>query len=60
MELTTSESHALLAFAMWDNRCTLHRVASDLEGEHMMEGATVAGLPPIGPARVRCVPEEIG
>ena len=58
MELTTSECDALRAFAMWDSRCTLHRVASDLEGEHMMEGATVAGLP-VRRAPVRSAPEEI-
>jgi hypothetical protein len=29
-------------FAMWDNRCTMHRVASDYEGERIMHRVTVA------------------
>ena len=36
-------------FAMWDNRCTLHRVASDFVGERIINRVTVAGDKPIGP-----------
>jgi taurine dioxygenase len=35
------------AFAMWDNRCTLHRVASDFVGERIIHRVTVAGEPPV-------------
>jgi taurine dioxygenase len=35
-------------FAMWDNRCTVHRVASDFVGERMIQRVTVAGEPPVG------------
>jgi taurine dioxygenase len=35
-------------FAMWDNRCTVHRVASDFVGERIIQRVTVAGEPPIG------------
>jgi taurine dioxygenase len=35
-------------FAMWDNRCTLHRVASDFVGERIIQRVTVAGEPPVG------------
>jgi taurine dioxygenase len=35
------------AFAMWDNRCTLHRVASDFLGERIIHRVTVAGEPPV-------------
>ncbi len=34
-------------FAMWDNRCTLHRVASDFVGERVIIRVTVAGDQPI-------------
>ena len=30
-------------FAMWDNRCTMHRVASDFVGERIIHRVTVAG-----------------
>ncbi len=33
-------------FAMWDNRCTLHRVASDFVGERIIHRVTVAGATP--------------
>lgn len=36
-------------FAMWDNRCTLHRVASDFVGERVIQRVTVAGVKPVGP-----------
>jgi taurine dioxygenase len=39
-------------FAMWDNRCTMHRVASDYEGERIIHRVTVAGTTPL-PARAR-------
>ena len=32
--------------AMWDNRCTLHRVASDYVGERIIHRVTVAGDAP--------------
>lgn len=32
--------------AMWDNRCTLHRVASDFVGERIIHRVTVAGDAP--------------
>jgi taurine dioxygenase len=35
------------AFAVWDNRCTLHRVASDFVGERIIHRVTVAGDTPI-------------
>ncbi len=35
-------------FAMWDNRCTVHRVASDFIGERIIQRVTVAGEKPIG------------
>ena len=35
-------------FAMWDNRCTLHRVASDFMGERIIQRVTVAGEAPFG------------
>src|SRR5207237_9531858 len=34
-------------FAMWHNRCTLHRVASDFVGERVIIRVTVAGDQPI-------------
>jgi alpha-ketoglutarate-dependent taurine dioxygenase len=34
-------------FAMWDNRCTLHRVASDFVGERVIQRVTIAGDKPI-------------
>jgi len=36
-------------FAMWDNQCTLHRVASDFVGERVIHRVTVAGVKPISP-----------
>jgi taurine dioxygenase len=36
-------------FAMWDNRCTLHRVASDFVGERIINRVTVAGDRPVAP-----------
>jgi taurine dioxygenase len=30
-------------FAMWDNRCTMHRVSSDFVGERIIHRVTVAG-----------------
>ena len=33
---------------VWDNRCTLHRVASDFTGERVMQRVTVAGDRPVG------------
>jgi len=39
-------------FAMWDNRCTLHRVASDFIGERIIQRVTVAGTQPV-PSRSR-------
>ena len=33
--------------AMWDNQCTLHRVASDFVGERVIHRVTVAGEKPI-------------
>lgn len=36
--------------AMWDNRCTMHRVASDYEGERIIHRVTIAGESP-RPAR---------
>jgi taurine dioxygenase len=33
--------------AMWDNRCTLHRVASDYEGERIIHRVTIADDGPI-------------
>ena len=35
------------ALAMWDNRCTLHRVASDYEGERIIQRVTIADDGPI-------------
>jgi taurine dioxygenase len=35
-------------FAMWDNRCTPHRVASDFVGERIIQRVTVAGERPVG------------
>jgi taurine dioxygenase len=37
--------------AIWDNRCTLHRVASDFVGERVIQRVTVAGTPPQRPSR---------
>ena len=37
-------------FAMWDNRCTLHRVASDFVGERIIHRVTIADDPPVGVA----------
>jgi taurine dioxygenase len=34
-------------FAMWDNRCTLHRVASDFVGERVIQRVTVVGEKPV-------------
>jgi taurine dioxygenase len=36
------------AFAMWDNRCTLHRVASDFVGERIIHRVTIADDAPVG------------
>ena len=36
-------------FAMWDNRCSLHRVASDFVGERIIHRVTVAGAVPVRP-----------
>jgi taurine dioxygenase len=36
-------------FAMWDNQCTLHRVASDFRGERIIHRVTVAGEKPVSP-----------
>jgi taurine dioxygenase len=33
--------------AMWDNRCTLHRVASDYVGRRVIQRVTIAGGPPV-------------
>jgi taurine dioxygenase len=33
--------------AMWDNRCTLHRVANDFVGERIIHRVTLAGDGPI-------------
>ena len=38
--------------AMWDNRCTLHRVASDFVGRRVIHRVTVAGARPVGPRDV--------
>jgi len=35
------------AFAMWDNRCTMHRVSSDFVGERIIHRVTVAGDVPV-------------
>jgi taurine dioxygenase len=32
-------------YALWDNRCTIHRVASDFIGERVIQRVTVAGEP---------------
>jgi taurine dioxygenase len=37
-------------FALWDNRCTIHRVASDFVGERIIQRVTVAGEP-LAPVR---------
>lgn len=34
-------------FAMWDNRCTVHRVASDFVGQRIIQRVTVAGDAPV-------------
>jgi len=34
-------------FAMWDNRCTMHRVSSDFLGERIIQRVTVAGDVPV-------------
>jgi taurine dioxygenase len=34
-------------FAMWDNRCTMHRVSSDFVGERIIHRVTVAGDAPV-------------
>jgi taurine dioxygenase len=36
-------------FAMWDNQCTLHRVARDFIGERIINRVTVVGEKPIAP-----------
>jgi taurine dioxygenase len=36
-------------FAMWDNRCTMHRVSSDFVGERIIHRVTVAGDVPRRP-----------
>jgi taurine dioxygenase len=38
-------------FAMWDNQCTLHRVASDFVGERIIHRVTVAGEKPLPPQK---------
>jgi taurine dioxygenase len=37
--------------AMWDNRCTLHRVASDYVGRRVIHRVTVSGSPPVSASR---------
>jgi taurine dioxygenase len=39
--------------AMWDNRCTLHRVASDYVGERIIHRVTLAGDPIVAPGQRR-------
>ncbi len=34
--------------AMWDNRCTLHSVANDFEGQRIIQRITVLGDKPVG------------
>ena len=34
-------------FAMWDNRCTLHRVATDFAGEREVIRVTITGDKPV-------------
>jgi taurine dioxygenase len=35
-------------FAVWDNRCTLHRVTTDFEGERTVCRVTIVGEKPVG------------